>query len=768
MAVAQDPPSTSGHLTARLFAKYAAISLLPVCLAGLAFAVSLRDQAHQRALSSAQSVTRLVAETAIDPVLDARPLGASLNAAELAGLRRMAQQTTAEKLILQLRVMNLAGQVVFPSGVGPPRPLAAHDAFEAAHGKPVAYEISSAGGRTPHPASFEVYQPLYAGGVAHVMIGVLGLGLPYAPIYNRAAANLERVYLYLALGLALLYLALLAITLSVSRGLRRQAAINAAQAERLRVSEQEHRLLFEQNPEPMLAYDRRTFEIVAVSNAAVATYGYSREEFCALTIKDIRPPDDVPRLLDHLNARGAQETGISVGTQTRHQYKDGTIIDVEITGDDVTLYGRECRIVLCQNVTARNKATRDLAIARDEAIEASNTKSAFLANVSHEIRTPMNGVIGMNQLLLDTGLDDEQRAYAEQVARSGEQMLTIINDILDISKIEAGQLELDLADFDLHDTIEQACAVAGIEATAKKLAFNVEVGPDVPRYACGDSVRLRQIVVNLVANAVKFTSDGSIKVRASSPRAGEDGIRLRVEIADTGIGIDPEALDVMFEKFTQADSSTTRNYGGTGLGLAIARELSELMGGAIGAESEAGRGSTFWFEVQLAAATSEPGSRSATSATAATATPHLGASSPLVLVAEDTPVNQVVAVRALQRCGCRAHVVNDGSEALQALSTQHYDAILMDCQMPVMDGYETTTELRRREADGPRTPVIAMTAYAMKGDVEKCLAAGMDDYLSKPLRHQALADALARWMTRPTETVPDSDDAQPTVAVASQ
>jgi CheY-like chemotaxis protein len=416
-------------------------------------------------------------------------------------------------------------------------------------------------------------------------------------------------------------------------------------------------------------------------------------------------------------------------------------------------------------VTARNQATADLAIARDEAIEASNMKSAFLANVSHEIRTPMNGVIGMNELLLDTGLTDEQRAYAEQVSRSGEQMLAIINDILDISKIETGQLELDLIDFALHDKIEHACAVAGIEARAKGLDFDVVIDPDVPQHVHGDSGRIRQIILNLVANAVKFTASGSVVVRASVPSHTDDTARVRVAVTDTGIGIDPVALDKMFEPFTQADSSTTRNYGGTGLGLAIARELTDLMSGKIGAESEPGRGSTFWFEVELPVARAPLDVRSngaspapAPRRTPGTAMAPLGPDTPLVLVAEDTPVNQIVAIRALQRCGCRAHAVNDGYEALEALLTQRYDAILMDCQMPEMDGYQTTGELRRREVGGRRTPVIAMTAHAMKGDLEKCLAAGMDDYVSKPLRHQALAEVLQRWLPPHHEPADSSDE----------
>jgi PAS domain S-box-containing protein len=378
----------------------------------------------------------------------------------------------------------------------------------------------------------------------------------------------------------------------------------AASREQLRASERHYRLLFEHNPQPMLAYDRDTLQIVAASNSIIERYGYSRDELLAMTVAELRPPEDQPEFLARQEEmKRESHRGLTTPTRTwRHRYKDGTIIDVEITSDDLMLNGRACRIVLSQDVTERKRALAELAVARDEAVEASKVKSAFLANVSHEIRTPMNGVIGMNDLLLETELDDEQRSYAEQVARSGDQMMAVINDILDLSKIEAGQFELDIADFDLHDTIEQACAAASFEARAKGLTVELEFAEEVPSHARGDSRRLHQILLNLVANAVKFTAHGSIAVTVTSRPGSEVGAPVRVEVSDTGIGIDPAALERMFEPFEQADASTTRNYGGTGLGLAIARELIERMGGTIGAASEPGVGSTFWFELTLAAA----------------------------------------------------------------------------------------------------------------------------------------------------------------------
>jgi PAS domain S-box-containing protein len=547
------------------------------------------------------------------------------------------------------------------------------------------------------------------------------------------------------------------------RDRRRQLALNVAHAEQLRVSEREARLLFEQNPQPMIAYDGATLQIVAVSNAAVVNYGFLREEFLAMTIRDLRPPEELPALLRHLEAEGRVDHAMGSSVrQARHRYKDGTIVEVEVSGDDVVLGGRDCRIILCQDVTERNRATAELAIARDAAIEASNAKSAFLANVSHEIRTPMNGVLGMNDLLLETPLDEEQRSYAEQVGRSGEHMLAIINDILDISKIETGQLELDLTDFDFHDALEQACLVGSIAASAKRVRFALEFDDGTPRDVHGDGCRLRQIVLNLVTNAVKFTAEGAVIVSVRCLERSEASALLRIEVSDEGIGIDPEQLELMFEPFTQADVSTTRQYGGTGLGLAIARELTELMGGRIGAESEIGRGSMFWVELELGLAASSAGNSSPTPMPRASGRPpELTEDSPLVLVVDDTTVNQIVAVRALQRCGCRSDVVGDGFEALAALAKKRYAAVLMDCQMPEMDGYTATTQLRQREAGGRRTPVIAMTAAAMKGDFDRCIAHGMDDHVSKPLRFNALDEVLRRWIP---SLVPREEQDEPAAA----
>jgi PAS domain S-box-containing protein len=573
----------------------------------------------------------------------------------------------------------------------------------------------------------------------------------------------------------------------------------------------------------------------------------------------------------------------SVAFDARLRTRDGRYMPLRMSATSSPEDG--VAYLVARDLTERNRVEFALRTAHASAVEASQMKSDFLANMSHEIRTPLNGVIGMTELLRDTPLTDEQSEYTDAIRASGDALLTVINDILDFSKIEAGKLDIEAGDFSLRESVEEVARMVAPAADAKGVELVAPIDDSCPEVVRGDAARFRQVLTNLVTNAVKFTPEGEVVVRTSGERRDDDRLWLRVEVSDTGVGIDPATLDRLFEPFEQGDTSTTRKYGGTGLGLAISSHLVQLMGGRIGARSAPGQGSTFWFTLPLetargsapdtprpdieglrvlvvddnetnravvehhlrswsadcdsavdgpqalavldeAAAAGRPyelalidfnmpgldggevvrtmkgtprlrttrvilltssaergdardagvdgyltkpvrraqlgdeirrvmgavaARRPAAAPPAEPAAPSAG---PRVLVVEDQLVNQKVAAGLLQRRGLRVDIAPDGRRALEMHEDGGYDAIFMDCQLPEIDGYEATAEIRRREGGGLRTPIIAMTAHALTGDRERCAKAGMDDYLSKPLRPAEIDAALARALNGGEDTVP--------------
>ncbi len=683
--------------------------------------------------------------------------------------------------------------------------------------------------------------------------------------------------------------------LQVSKPLARMASRMMAawlndikRQEQLEQSEKKYRGIFDNSA---LGIFQSTLEgrFMTVNQAMAQMLGFKDPDTMIASITDIAgqlyadPKDREPFLAELLASGSIKDY------QTRHIHQDGHIIDVSLSAHVIAASEFQPAFVegIVENITDKKK-TEQMKIERDAAKAASATKTEFLANMSHEIRTPMNGIIGMTELLLGTDINPEQRDFIEVIQASGNSLLTLINDILDFSKIEAGKMDLEVIDFDLRVTLDALGDLAAVKTYEKNLEYVTLFHPDVPTLLKGDPGRLRQVLVNLTGNAVKFTEKGEIVVSIDLAEETDQTALIRFAVTDTGIGIPENKMNRLFESFSQVDSSTTRKYGGTGLGLSISKKLAQLMGGEIGVESKLGRGSTFWFTAAFKkqdkaadplklpksiqgksvlvvddnktnryvikeqlklwgcafdTAKDAPSGLAAFKAAAEKNQPFdigiidmqmpgmdgmaLGKeikADPLIsrtrlimmtsmgergdvkaiekigfdayltkpvkmlqlhgcllrvcgrepapaadteskiitqyslaedrrrqiciLLAEDNKINQLVALKMLQKIGYRADTVSNGQDAVNALKKKTYDLVLMDCQMPQMDGYEATRVIRKSEANtrNRSVPIIALTANAMKGDRDKCLNAGMDDYLSKPVKAKDLSAVLEKWL----------------------
>ena len=483
-------------------------------------------------------------------------------------------------------------------------------------------------------------------------------------------------------------------------------------------------------------------EVAQINQAFLDSVGYAGEQI------EERPIWEAPWWPDEEQERLHQSlTRVSHGERVRevvtYRLDDATERSMDRTLTPILDEVGQIRYLLAEglDISDLKRTEQELATARDQALLANRMKSQFLANMSHEIRTPLSGIQGMTEFLQETHLNEAQLEYVDAISRCSHGLLAIVGDVLDLSRIEAGELEIRETAYPLERTVRDLVSLFNYRANEKNIKLTCQFSPELPQYVVGDPDRLRQILVNLVNNAIKFTDLGFVGVEVKPGHRGDSNSVL-FEVHDSGVGIALEEQDKLFKPFSQLDSTPSRRHGGTGLGLSIVKKLVELMDGSVGCRSEFGSGSTFWFELPLPAGQEPSGEEGApaleTSPLLPDLTPHLK-----VLLAEDSPINRRVVLLQLERSGVKAQAVCNGLEVLEVLEKESFHIILMDCQMPELDGYQTATRIRKK--GDHETVILALTAHALKGEREKCLAAGMDDYMVKPLSIEGLQELLARW-----------------------
>ncbi len=525
----------------------------------------------------------------------------------------------------------------------------------------------------------------------------------------------------------------------------------------LQDSEEKFRNLTESSPVAIMIYQGDYF--VYTNSVGEELTGYSKDELYRMHYWEIVDPEYQHMIRDR-GVKRQQYEDFNMSYEFSIIAKDGKKKWVSLKGNRIVYKGKKAGMISAIDISEKKiteieliEANKQLQLALDQArefavaAEAANvTKSQFLANMSHEIRTPMNGIIGIISLLMNTGLNDEQKKFVEIMQSSGDNLLTIINQILDLSKIESQKFELDVHDFNLHVAMYDIIEMLAVKAGKKDLAFNFTIGNNVPCSLRGDSGRIRQVVLNLSYNAIKFTERGSVNVDVNVVHESKTEVKLKFEINDTGIGIPEEHMKDLFVPFMQVDGGMSRKYGGTGLGLAISKKIVELMHGEIGVERNRDNGSLFWFSVVLEKQNRAPVMTRETDYTESAISVEKGAAK--ILIVEDNKTNQFVAKSMLKNLGYESDLALNGFECLAALKEKEYNLIFMDCQMPDMDGFEATERIRKGEAgeQNSNTLIIAFTAHAMDGDRDKCISSGMNDYLAKPIKMKDLDELLRRWL----------------------